>query len=891
MRVKSHYLQNVLKNLIILLFFLLVIIFVNRKTLSSDSLIVSGDGFMYYISKVFFIETVKNGELPLWNPYSSIGTPFLADVQQSALSPFNILYFIFDTPLAFNIFRIIQLVVAGFFMYLYMQEITDNTVISIITGFIFSFSTILGGRRVEHNTIITTVSFFPVIFYFLEKFRHTQHYKWLILSAISMTIQFISGFTQIVLYFNIVSFIYLVDILSEKKVTFKNFVITVSIWISIYLLLSAVQIVPTLCLMLQSGRNNIVWEAFSVLSYDLRILLIMFVPEIFLNHFVAFGDYASSGIDIEIYVGIICLMFAIFEIIYFCKERHVKLLLGIMLGGFIYGMAPNIPILGKIVYSIPLLNSFRVCARSLPIFIFTVLILAGKGMNSVCNIKKLDKFIKLNAIFCIIFVILSLFVNFLFSQDFLQNNFNDYCNSISQSMILALVYCCFNYSACLIIKKLPKKIIIYSVFICIGIVSCLDVSRFSLIYLQHTSDINILLDDGMDIESKKLLYKDKRDGYRSFITMDSPLDFVSSNTLNVSRYGRSMVNNLNIYNSWLTFLDKKLSYWNIKETVYYPNFIKMINANPNLISMLGIHYIFDAWDHKINTEIPCEDDSIILEIDKLELPAVDGISVYSEKADWLEPYTCYKICLNLDGETPSTFYADLYNSNYDNPKQDGHFSNDLKNKITYIYTDELPEEDIYFRIVGTDITNLKISNIRIYKEKMTPIYNKIYFSDSNITIYENVNANKLIYPSKKVASLDRYSENWQKDYLTDIHEVSYIKNINQELTFEDSKVNISQIKETANSIQAIVETDGPTFINHSQLNYPGWNVYIDGKKEQLYTVNNLIQGTFVPAGNHIIQFCFEPVDIKIGGLLTLCGIFEIIILIYLNRRKKFETER
>src|SRR3989344_7176291 len=49
-----------------------------------------------YPWKHFTIETLKNGQIPLWNPYSFSGTPHLANYQSAVLSPFNILFFIFS---------------------------------------------------------------------------------------------------------------------------------------------------------------------------------------------------------------------------------------------------------------------------------------------------------------------------------------------------------------------------------------------------------------------------------------------------------------------------------------------------------------------------------------------------------------------------------------------------------------------------------------------------------------------------------------------------------------------------------------------------------------------------------------------------------------------------
>lgn len=51
----------------------------------------------------------------------------------------------------------------------------------------------------------------------------------------------------------------------------------------------------------------------------------------------------------------------------------------------------------------------------------------------------------------------------------------------------------------------------------------------------------------------------------------------------------------------------------------------------------------------------------------------------------------------------------------------------------------------------------------------------------------------------------------------------------------------------------------------------GWNAYIDGIKTSHFKVNYILRAMKVPAGNHKIEFKFEPEVIKIGGTITLAS--------------------
>ncbi|MBL7743846.1 MAG: YfhO family protein [Chitinophagaceae bacterium] len=59
----------------------------------------------------------------------------------------------------------------------------------------------------------------------------------------------------------------------------------------------------------------------------------------------------------------------------------------------------------------------------------------------------------------------------------------------------------------------------------------------------------------------------------------------------------------------------------------------------------------------------------------------------------------------------------------------------------------------------------------------------------------------------------------------------------------------------------------------------GWNAYVDGKKTDYVKTNYAIRGMNVPAGNHTIEFKFEPASFKKGKQYT--SIAQIIVLLLL----------
>ncbi|KZE70483.1 hypothetical protein AV654_06255 [Paenibacillus elgii] len=81
----------------------------------------------------------------------------------------------------------------------------------------------------------------------------------------------------------------------------------------------------------------------------------------------------------------------------------------------------------------------------------------------------------------------------------------------------------------------------------------------------------------------------------------------------------------------------------------------------------------------------------------------------------------------------------------------------------------------------------------------------------------------------------------------------------------------------------------PSFVVFSNINYPGWKAYIDGKETKIYETNYILQGIYVPEGTHIIEFKFEPFSFKLGVICFFIGILLMLsYIVFLNYQKRKE---
>ncbi len=70
--------------------------------------------------------------------------------------------------------------------------------------------------------------------------------------------------------------------------------------------------------------------------------------------------------------------------------------------------------------------------------------------------------------------------------------------------------------------------------------------------------------------------------------------------------------------------------------------------------------------------------------------------------------------------------------------------------------------------------------------------------------------------------------------------------------------------------------------------YPGWRVYVNGNESKIVRANFLFRGVPLTAGQHLVEFRYQPRSFTIGlsiSLITLCGIFLWSVALSLLKRR------
>ena len=96
----------------------------------------------------------------------------------------------------------------------------------------------------------------------------------------------------------------------------------------------------------------------------------------------------------------------------------------------------------------------------------------------------------------------------------------------------------------------------------------------------------------------------------------------------------------------------------------------------------------------------------------------------------------------------------------------------------------------------------------------------------------------------------------------------------------DSTANIKLLSCLPNHLVYKSKSASPQVAVFSEIYYPkGWNAYVDGKKVPYFCTNYALRGLSVPAGEHTVEFRFEPQSYYIGEKISMASSVLLILLL------------
>ncbi len=242
-----------------------------------------------YPWKKLTVDTWKSGQVPLWNPYSFSGTAQAGNYQSAVFSPFNLLFFILPFIDAWSILILLQPLLAGLFMYLFVRSLERSREASLLAATAFMFCGFMV-VWMAYGTLGYAALFLPLILWGIHK-------KNGLAVSLGIALSLVSGHFQVSIYVIGAALAY---IFWKKHWT--------ALWFLLFgVLLAAPQILLGLRSYALSSRSDSVLKG-EVIPW--QYLLTFIAPDFFGNPVTRndwFGHYAEwAG-----FIGVVPLMLAI----------------------------------------------------------------------------------------------------------------------------------------------------------------------------------------------------------------------------------------------------------------------------------------------------------------------------------------------------------------------------------------------------------------------------------------------------------------------------------------------------------------------------------------------------------------------------------------------------
>ena len=116
----------------------------------------------FYPWRNFAHDSLRNGTIPLWNPFQFCGTPFVANSQSAVFYPPNLLFTLLPTARAFGVSALLHLTLCGWFTYLFMRRIGCGEMGALLAGIVFAFSN-WQVQWLQLPTFLATSCWFPLL--------------------------------------------------------------------------------------------------------------------------------------------------------------------------------------------------------------------------------------------------------------------------------------------------------------------------------------------------------------------------------------------------------------------------------------------------------------------------------------------------------------------------------------------------------------------------------------------------------------------------------------------------------------------------------------------------------------------------------------------------------
>jgi len=358
------------------------------------------EDFLYqnYPFRNFAATSIAAGQLPLWNPYTFNGMPFLADIQTAVFYlPCTLLsLFVHEGRLHFywlELVIILHYLLAGIGMFYLARSYGMRRISALFSGTAFMFSGFMV-THVIHQQMVTLVAWFPIILLLFHRVVQDRHWVWVFVTALVLGHSTLAGFPQLSLFlYSFLGLVFLFELFAmyRGRALFSSDALFTIVRAASVVVLSVgaacIQLLPTMELSPLSQRAEITYAKATEGSLAWGQLLTFVYPKFFgvanPDHYAYWGarDYWYYW-ETCVYPGVATFLLAMLSLPLIRRNKHITFFWGILVLALLFALGGNFPLHSLLYHHVPGFSLFRNPARVSILIALAMALLAGWSLDN-----------------------------------------------------------------------------------------------------------------------------------------------------------------------------------------------------------------------------------------------------------------------------------------------------------------------------------------------------------------------------------------------------------------------------------------------------------------------------------------------------------------------------
>ncbi|MFQ5858219.1 MAG: YfhO family protein [Anaerolineae bacterium] len=363
-------------------------------------------GFLYPTYH-FTAESLKKGQIPLWNPYLYAGAPHVADIQSGVFYPINLLAFLLTGEVTYRLMELLSVLhffVAGTAMYLFLRllrpppadqssslEVGRSSLVverlarpACLAGAVALMFSDFFVTHFGNLNLIAVSAWLPMVFLGTYRALNQRSVGWALLGGLFLAVAALAGHAQPLQFIVLLVGLYtLCHLITERRQGWRWALQTVGLAGLVGVVglgLAALSLLPALEMVGYTRRASLTYAEASQYSLPPQALIGLLVPDFFGRGVAGFW---APWPRVEVgYLGVLPLLLAAVGVTLRRRERLVPFLASLAFLSLLLASGANTPLHRWVYGFLPGFQNLRVPARFIYLMDFALAALAALGMDA-----------------------------------------------------------------------------------------------------------------------------------------------------------------------------------------------------------------------------------------------------------------------------------------------------------------------------------------------------------------------------------------------------------------------------------------------------------------------------------------------------------------------------